>query len=202
MHNRIDSRLQPIYRVAHRFPKFVYLLPIRSLPKRITDSGTKYPEVHAILIVGHLVLTTSEPGISYSWRGTKLTLIVVRRIAEISKTAGAGVMLAASFPMLTRPMATSSDWIASSRHFGCLDLSAMVETQGDCEGALLGKIVRKIPNAYEEERPSLRGKLCAAGPTEAAATAPEDAPDRATTRRVLPCVYSMSIGTPIAYHWS
>ena len=37
----------------------------------------------------------------------------------------------ASFPMFTRPMATSSERIAVSRLFGCLDLSVMVETQGD-----------------------------------------------------------------------
>ena len=37
----------------------------------------------------------------------------------------------ASFPMLTRPMATSSERIALSRLFDSSDLSVMVETQGD-----------------------------------------------------------------------
>ena len=57
----------------------------------------------------------------------KHTLIVVSRIVATPKTAGAGVMLDASFPMFTRPMATSSDRIAPSRFTGCLDLLVMVE---------------------------------------------------------------------------
>ena len=48
-------------------------------------------------------------------------------------------MLEASFPMFTRPMATSSEMIAPSRLFGCLDLSVMVETNGSSEVAVLGK---------------------------------------------------------------
>ena len=70
-----------------------------------------------------------------------LTLIVVRRIVARPKTAGAGVMLEASFPMLTRPMATSSERIAPSRFVGCLDLSVIVEIemQGSGEVAVLGK---------------------------------------------------------------
>ena len=68
----------------------------------------------------------------------KHTLIVVRRIVATPKTAGAGVMLDASFAMFTRPMATSSKRIAPSRFVGCLDLSAMVETKGSRETAVLG----------------------------------------------------------------
>ena len=83
----------------------------------------------------------------------KLTLIVVRRIVTTPKTAGAGVMLEASFPMFTRPMATSSERIAPSRFFGCLDLSAMLE----CKVACCTKVVRKIPNADNDERSSWCG---------------------------------------------
>ena len=72
----------------------------------------------------------------------KLTLIVARRIATTPKTAGAGVMLEASFPMFTRPRATSNERIAPSCFFGCLDLSVMVETQGSCEVAVLYKRLR------------------------------------------------------------
>ena len=73
----------------------------------------------------------------------RLTLIVVRRMVATPKTAGAGVMLEASFPMFTKPMATSSERIAPSRLFGCLDFSVMVETQGS---GFWAKVVRKIPN--------------------------------------------------------
>ena len=63
----------------------------------------------------------------------RFTLIVVRRIVAIPKTAGAGVILEASFPIFTRPMATSSERMAPSRFVGCLDLSVMVETQDSRE---------------------------------------------------------------------
>ena len=69
----------------------------------------------------------------------KPTLIVVRRIVATPKTAGAGVILDASFPMFTRLIATSSETIAPSRFVGCLDLSAMVETKGNRGVAVLGK---------------------------------------------------------------
>ena len=49
-------------------------------------------------------------------------------------------MLDASFPMFTRPMATSSERVAPSRLFGCLDLSVIVERQGSREVAVLGKV--------------------------------------------------------------
>ena len=127
IHHRIDSLLQPVYRIAYRLAELVCRLPARSPPKRITDVGAQYPEVHAILLIGHLVLTVFEPGRSRSRRGTKLTLIVVRRIVTTPKTVGAGVMLEASFPMFTRLMATSSERIAASRLVCCLDLPVMVE---------------------------------------------------------------------------
>ena len=109
----MDLRLQSIYRITHRLAKLVYPLSICSPPKRITDIGAEHPKVHAILFVGHLVLTAFEPGASHS-RGIKLTLIVVRRIVATPKTAGAGVILNASFPMFTSPMATSSETMAPS----------------------------------------------------------------------------------------
>ena len=136
---RTDSRLQPIYRIAYRLAELVRPLSIRSPSKRITDIGTEYSEVHTILLVGHLVLTTFELGGSRSQRGVKHTLIVVRRIAATPKTAGAGVMLDASFPMFNRSMATSSEKIAPSRFDGCLDLSVMVEVKGRRKVAVLGK---------------------------------------------------------------
>ena len=80
-----------------------------------------------------------EPGTFRSRRGTKPTLIVVRRITATPKTAGAGVMLDASFPVFNRPMATSSERIAPSRFVGCLDLSVIVEMQGSGEVVVLGK---------------------------------------------------------------
>ena len=137
--HRMDSRLQSVYRASYRLAELVCPLSTRSPPKGITDIGAEYPEVHAILFVGHLVLTTVESGGSHSRRGVKRTLIVVRRIVATPKTAGAGVMLDASFPMFTRPMATSSERIAPSRFAGCLDLSAMVETEGSREAAVLGE---------------------------------------------------------------
>ena len=130
IYHQTDSRLQLIYRIAHRLAELVSPLSVRSPPKGVTDVGTQYTEVHAILFVGELILGTFEPGISHSRRGMKLTLIVVRRIVTTPKTAGAGVMLEASFPMFTRPIATSSERIAASRLFCCLDLSVMVETRG------------------------------------------------------------------------
>ena len=67
----------------------------------------------------------------------ELTLIVVRRIVATPKTAGAGVMLEASFPMFTRPMAISSERITPSLFFGSLDFLVMVETRGSREVAVL-----------------------------------------------------------------
>ena len=136
---QIDSRLQPVYRMAHRLAELVCLLSARSPPKRITYIGTEYPEVHAILFVGHLVLNMLEPEPSRSRQGVRLTLIVVRRIVATPKTAGAGVMLEASLPMFTRQIATSSERIVSSRLFGCLNLFVMVETQGSREVTVLDK---------------------------------------------------------------
>ena len=126
-YHQIDSRLQPVYRVAHRLAELICPLPARSPPKCITDIGAEYPEVHAILFIGHLVLVVFEHGMFRSGRGMQLTLITVRRVVTTPKTAGAGVMLAVSFPMPTRLMATSSERIARLRFF---DLSVMVETQG------------------------------------------------------------------------
>ena len=139
-HHWIDSRLQPVYRIVYRLAEFVCRLSARSPPERITDIGAEYSEVHAILFVGHRVLVVFEYGASHSGGGgVKLTLIVVSRIVTTSKTAGAGVMLEASFPMFTRPMATSSERIPPLRFFGWLDLSVMVEKQDGCEVAVLGK---------------------------------------------------------------
>ena len=127
IYHQIDSRLQLGYRVAHRLAEFVFLLSACSPLKRITDVGTVYPKVHAILIVGHLVLAMFEPWTSRSRQGVGLTLIVVRRIVTTPKTAGAGVILDASFPMFTRSIATSSERITPLRLFGCLESSVMVE---------------------------------------------------------------------------
>ena len=69
----------------------------------------------------------------------KLTLIVVRRIVVTPKIARAGVMLDASFPMFTRPIATLSERIVPSHFVCCLDLSVIVETQGSREVVVLGK---------------------------------------------------------------
>ena len=66
----------------------------------------------------------------------RFTLIVVRRVTA-PKTAGTGVMVDASSPMLTRPLATSSERIEPSRIFCCLYLFVMVETQGDREAVVL-----------------------------------------------------------------
>ena len=71
-------------------------------------------------------------------REMELTLIVVRRIVATPKTAGAGVMLEASFPMFTRPMAISSERTTPSRLVGCLDLSVMAKTQASCGIVALG----------------------------------------------------------------
>ena len=128
----MDSRLQSIYRIAYRLAELVYPLSIHSPPKRITDISAEYPEVHAILFVGHLVLTMIEPGVSRSRRGMKPTLIVVRRIATTPKTAGAGVMLDASFPMFTRPIATSSERIAPLCFVGCFVFLVMVAASWRC----------------------------------------------------------------------
>ena len=137
--HRTDSRLQSVDRISYRLAELVCPLSIRSPPKGITDIGAEYPEVHTILFVGHLVLTTVESGGSHSRRGLERALIVVRRIVATPKTAGAGVMLDASFPMFTRLMATSSERIAPSRFIGCLDLSVMIETGGSREVAVLGE---------------------------------------------------------------
>ena len=136
IHQGIDSRLQPIYCIAHRLIELVYPSSARSPPERIADIGTEYSKVYAVLFIGHLVLTVFESRTSRSQQGTKLTLIVVRRIVATPKTAGAGVALEASFPMFTRPMATSSERIARLRFF---ELSVMVERQGSYKAAVLGK---------------------------------------------------------------
>ena len=57
----------------------------------------------------------------------KLTLIVVRGIVVAPKTTVAGVILGASFSVLTRLTATSGENIAPSRFIGCQGLSVMIE---------------------------------------------------------------------------
>ena len=139
MHHRIDSRFQLMYRITHGLAEFVCPFSFRSPPEGVTDIGAEYPEVHTILFVRQLVLAVFEPVTSHSRKGMELTLIVVRRMPTTPKTAGAGVMLEASFPIFTKPMATSSERTAASRLFCCLDLSVMVETQGSGEVAVLYK---------------------------------------------------------------
>ena len=93
----------------------------------------------------------------------KPTLIVVRRIVATPKTAGAGVMFDASFPMFTRPIATSSERIAPSCVF---DLSVMDERQGGRARWLCRtKVVWRIPNTDKDGRPSRRDTPGAARPT-------------------------------------
>ena len=79
------------------------------------------------------------------------------------KTAGAGVMLEASFPMFTTLMAISSERGTPSRSFGCWGRGAMAKTQGRCVGGKLWKIPnpecgsislahpRAIGHTYSEE---------------------------------------------------
>ena len=69
IHLRIDSHLQPIYRVAHGLAELVRLLSVRSPLKGVTYVGAEYSEIHAILFVRQLVLTMFEPGRSHSRRG-------------------------------------------------------------------------------------------------------------------------------------
>ena len=66
---RVDSHLQPSCRVAYGLTEFVRPCSARSLPKGVTEFGAEYPEVHAILFVGQLVLVAFEPGTPRSRRG-------------------------------------------------------------------------------------------------------------------------------------
>ena len=127
----IDPPLQPVYRIAYRLAELLFPPFARSLPKHITGIGTKYSKIHTFLVIGHFVLTTFKPRPFRSQREMRLTLIVVRRVVATPKTAGAGVMAEASVPIFTRRMAPSSERITPPRFVGCLDLSVMVETQGD-----------------------------------------------------------------------
>ena len=56
-----------------RLAELVCPLSTRSPPKGITDVGAEYPEAHAILIIGRLVLAVFEPGTSRLPKGVKLT---------------------------------------------------------------------------------------------------------------------------------
>ena len=68
----MDSRLQPVYRITHGLAEVVQFLSIRSSFEGITDASTEYPEVYAILIVGHLVLARYEHGKSHRGREGRL----------------------------------------------------------------------------------------------------------------------------------
>ena len=63
-------------------------------------------------------------------------------------------MLDASFPIFTRPMATSSEMIAPSRLFGCLDLSVMVETKAATRWRCRAKAISARNLPQKDERPS------------------------------------------------
>ena len=52
----MSSPPQSIYRIAHWFTEIVQLLCIRSSFRGIAHISTEYPEVRAILFIGHLVL--------------------------------------------------------------------------------------------------------------------------------------------------
>ena len=65
-HHQIDSRLQPVYRIAYGLAELVRPLSIRSPPKGITDIGAEYPEVDTILFVCQLILAAIKPGASRS----------------------------------------------------------------------------------------------------------------------------------------
>ena len=63
-------------------------------------------------------------------RKETLTLIVARRTPADVNAVSADVRLVASFMRFNSSMAVFSEERASSSPLGCLDLSAMVETQG------------------------------------------------------------------------
>ena len=63
----------------------------------------------------------------------KHTLIIVRRKLTVPKTAGAGVMVVASFMIFMASMAVLSDEKVTSRRFCCWDFVAMVGAGGSRE---------------------------------------------------------------------
>jgi len=63
----------------------------------------------------------------------KRTLIIVKRTLTVPKTAGAGVMLVASFMIFKASMAVLSDERVASRRFCPWDFVAMVEAGGSCK---------------------------------------------------------------------
>jgi len=64
------------------------------------------------------------------------TLTMVRTTLTEPKTALAGVMLEISFARFMASMAAFNGEIAPSRRSGRLDVVAMVEARGSCEGAV------------------------------------------------------------------
>ena len=68
VHRWMNSHLQPVYRIAHGLAEVVQFLSICSSSEGITDTSTEYPEVYAILIIGHLVLAGYGLGTSHRGR--------------------------------------------------------------------------------------------------------------------------------------
>ena len=79
-------------------------------------------------------------------------MIVARRAPADVNAVLADVRLAALFTQFNLSMAAFSEEKASSRPFGCLDLSAVVETMWAIY--------------HMDERPSLCRACCAVGPAE------------------------------------
>ena len=69
MYRWLNLRCELIYRVAHRLAKIAQFLPPHPLLKGFAYIGAIQTKIDKVLIVGHRVLGTCEPGAPYRKKG-------------------------------------------------------------------------------------------------------------------------------------
>jgi len=129
---RFYSRCQLPNRLAYRPAELIQSPSVHPPVESPTHIGACQPELDKVGFVGHRVLVSVSLE-QISGEEGKRTLIIVRRTLTVPKTAGAGVMLVASFMIFMASMAALSDERVTSRRFCRWDFAAMVETGGSCE---------------------------------------------------------------------
>jgi len=138
MHNTrpwFNSRHQLLNRVVRGPTEFIQPSSVHPPFKSPTHVSAGQPELDTVGFVGHRILVRYEPGTNCR-SGEKHTLIIVKRTLTVPKTAGAGVMLVASFRMFMASMAVLSDEIVMSRRFCCWGVEDIVEAGCSCEGGV------------------------------------------------------------------
>ena len=167
MHRQFGSRCQLIYCVAHRLAEIVQLLSVHSPVEGPTDIGAEQSDLDVIRFVDHRVLLCVSPENlpAYEER-TSRTLIMVRRMVTVPKTALAGVMLEISFARFRASMAILSEERTASRPFGRWDLVAIVGTRDSWEKAVGAQAGRKSPDPAVSTRPPRRSSVTTPAKTE------------------------------------